>query len=46
MLPYERFYQGALKPLFHNFKSLYEDYTKIESADSWRAYQHLNQLFG
>lgn len=33
LLPYMKFYENALKTLFHNFKSLYEDYALTENTE-------------
>lgn len=37
-LPFMKFYENALKTLFHNFKSLYEDYALTENFDQWKDY--------
>lgn len=33
-----------MKPLFHNFKSLYEDLTHIESKEYWEHYLFVNKV--
>jgi trehalose-6-phosphate synthase len=39
------FYESVLKPLFHNFKSLYEDLNAIESPEYWKEFMSVNQKF-
>lgn len=45
LLPYYNFYENVLKPIFHNFKSLYVDLTDLENAEHWKEYQSLNLTF-
>eukprot|EP00347_Sterkiella_histriomuscorum_P002755 403366928 len=45
LTPCMKFYQNALKTIFHNFKALYQDYSLVENMDQWKEYQRINQLF-
>ena len=42
MMPYLNFYEKLMKPFFHNFKSLYEDYTQIENNETWKDFLSIN----
>jgi len=37
------FYENVLRPLIHNFKSLYEDHTLIENKEYWEQYLVVNK---
>jgi trehalose-6-phosphate synthase len=40
LIPYLLFYENILRPLFHNFKDLYD--MKNEYLKNWKDYQHVN----
>jgi len=40
--PYFQFYENLLKPLFHNFKSLYKLNMKLQGTEYWKHYTNVN----
>jgi trehalose 6-phosphate synthase/phosphatase len=43
--PFIIFFESVVRPLFHNFKSLYEDKTNIENKEFWNNYLFINKAF-
>lgn len=42
---YFKYYEHVMKPLFYNFKGLYDDYTFENRQDNWQCYKRMNEKF-
>ena len=42
---YFDYYENVMKPLFYNFKGLYDDIDCTNNQDEWQCYKTLNQKF-
>jgi trehalose 6-phosphate synthase/phosphatase len=42
---YTYYYENVLKPLFYNFKGLYDDYETHNKYDDWQCFKTVNEKF-